>query len=87
MLEKIKSKWEDILLHIKEEHELTDVSFKTWLLPTQPWAMKGGALQILVPDYFILFYFIYFNYLTSSYKARVFLACSACFLTELPAWQ
>ncbi len=56
MLEKIKSKWEDILLHIKEEHELTDVSFKTWLLPTQPWAMKGGALQILVPDVHFLGY-------------------------------
>lgn len=27
MLEKIKEKWDDILLHIKEEHELTDVSF------------------------------------------------------------
>ena len=36
MLEKIKEKWDQILLHIKEEHELTDVSFKTWLLPTEP---------------------------------------------------
>ena len=35
MIEKIKEKWDEILLHIKEEHELTDVSFKTWLLPTQ----------------------------------------------------
>ena len=35
MLEKIKEKWDQILLHIKEEHELTDVSFKTWLLPTE----------------------------------------------------
>ena len=50
MLEKIKEKWDDILLHIKEEHELTDVSFKTWLLPTQPYSMKGNTLQILVPD-------------------------------------
>ena len=28
MIEKIKEKWDEILLHIKEEHELTDVSFK-----------------------------------------------------------
>ena len=48
MLEKIKEKWEDILLHIKEEHELTDVSFKTWLLPTEAYSMKGNTLQILV---------------------------------------
>ena len=50
MIEKIKEKWDEILLHIKEEHELTDVSFKTWLLPTQPYSMKDGTLQILVPD-------------------------------------
>ena len=50
MLEKIKEKWDDILHHIKEEHELTDVSFKTWLLPTQPYSVKGNTLQILVPD-------------------------------------
>lgn len=49
-IEKIKEKWDEILLHIKEEHELTDVSFKTWLLPTQPYSMKDGTLQILVPD-------------------------------------
>ena len=45
MIEKIKEKWDEILLHIKEEHELTDVSFKTWLLPTQPYSMKDGTLQ------------------------------------------
>lgn len=28
MIEKIKEKWDEILLHIKEEHELTDVSSK-----------------------------------------------------------
>lgn len=50
MLEKIKEKWDQILLHIKEEHELTDVSFKTWLLPTQPYSVTGNKLQILVPD-------------------------------------
>ena len=50
MIEKIREKWDEILLHIKEEHELTDVSFKTWLLPTQPYSMKGNTLQILVPD-------------------------------------
>ena len=50
MIEKIKEKCDVKLLHIKEEHELTDVSFKTWLLPTQPYSMKDGTLQILVPD-------------------------------------
>ena len=46
MLEKIKEKWEEILLHIKEEHELSDVSFKTWLLPTE----ESSAALILLPE-------------------------------------
>ena len=29
----IKEKWEEILLFVKREHELTDVSFNTWLKP------------------------------------------------------
>lgn len=56
MLEKIKEKWDDILLNIKEEHELSDVSFKTWLLPTKPHSMKGSKLLILVPDVHFLGY-------------------------------
>ena len=56
MLEKIKEKWDQILLHIKEEHDLTDVSFKTWLLPTEPYDVKGNTLQILVPDIHFLGY-------------------------------
>ncbi len=33
MEEEIKSKWQDILNHLKTEYSLTDVCFKTWLLP------------------------------------------------------
>lgn len=56
MIEIIKEKWNDILLHIKKEHELTDVSFKTWLLPTEPYSIKGSTLFILVPDIHFLSY-------------------------------
>lgn len=56
MIEIIKEKWNDILLHIKKEHELTDVSFKTWLLPTEPYSIKGSTLYILVPDIHFLGY-------------------------------
>ena len=56
MIEKIKENWNDILLHIKKEHELTDVSFKTWLLPTEPYSLKGSTLFILVPDIHFLGY-------------------------------
>ena len=43
-------------MHIKEEHELSDVSFKTWLLPTEVYSMKGDTVQILVPDIHFLGY-------------------------------
>lgn len=56
MIEKIKENWNEILLHIKKEHELTDVSFKTWLLPTEPYILKGSKLFILVPDIHFLGY-------------------------------
>lgn len=32
-MEQIISKWEEILQTVKDEHELTDVSFNTWLKP------------------------------------------------------
>jgi len=50
MLEKLKEKWDDILIYLKEEHEITDVSFKTWLLPLQIYSLDGNQVNIIVPD-------------------------------------
>ena len=50
MLEKILEKWDAILLNIKEEHDVTDVSYKTWLLPLKPYSVDKHILTILVPD-------------------------------------
>ena len=50
MLEKIKEKWDDILLKIKEDHDITDVSYKTWLLPLKPYSVDKDILTILVPN-------------------------------------
>ena len=36
MFNEIKDKWENILQIIKTEYEMTDVSFKTWILPLKP---------------------------------------------------
>ena len=43
-------KWEEILRTVKEEHELTDISFKTWLEPLKLFDVKDNTLYILVPD-------------------------------------
>ena len=31
----LKEKWEEILYIVKVEHELSEISFKTWLKPLQ----------------------------------------------------
>ena len=56
MLDKILEKWDEILLNIKEEHEITDVSYKTWLLPLKPYSVDKDILTIIVPDDLFLNY-------------------------------
>lgn len=50
----IKDKWEEILFFVKREHELTDVSFNTWLKPlkvhSHETAGNSSTLYILVPS-------------------------------------
>ena len=46
----IKEKWEEILDFVRIEHELTPVSFNTWLKPLKVHSFENGLLYILVPD-------------------------------------
>ncbi|MCI8455459.1 MAG: chromosomal replication initiator protein DnaA [Lachnospiraceae bacterium] len=50
MLEKIVENWDEILLTLKEEHDITDVSYTTWLVPLRPFSVDKDVLTILVPD-------------------------------------
>ena len=45
----IVEKWEDILNQVRHEHELTDISFKTWLLPLRVHAIMNNTVTIVVP--------------------------------------
>ncbi len=47
-MEELKKNWDEILLRVKEEHELTDVSFNTWLKPLEVSAVKDGCVYIVV---------------------------------------
>ena len=47
MIAEIKEKWPLILETIKNEHEVSDVSFKTWLLPLEPYDTHDDVLFIL----------------------------------------
>ena len=47
-MEIVEQKWEEILLTVKEEHDLTDVSFNTWLKPLEIYSIQNGRIYILV---------------------------------------
>ena len=49
MLQKIRENWDTILNKLKEDHELLDVSFKTWLLPLELVSLESNILTILFP--------------------------------------
>ena len=49
-MELILEKWEEILRTVKEEHDLTDISFNTWLKPLSVYSIEGSKLYILVPS-------------------------------------
>lgn len=48
----ISDKWEEILYTVKVEHELSDVSFNTWLLPLKvhSFSEQENKVSILVPS-------------------------------------
>ena len=50
MIEKLRENWDDILLYLKEELDLMDVSCRTWLLPLQLYGMDKDKVIIVAPD-------------------------------------
>ena len=49
-MDTIVEKWDEILNKVKQEHEISDVSFNTWMRPLQVYALEGNTLYILVPS-------------------------------------
>ena len=49
-LDLLKEKWEEILYIVKVEHELSDISFKTWLKPLEIHSVSDNTVSILVPS-------------------------------------
>lgn len=49
-MEQVIEKWEEILNTVKEEHEISEVSFNAWLKPLSVFAVENQKLYILVPD-------------------------------------
>ncbi len=49
-MEKVIEKWEEIINTVKKEHELSEVSFDTWIRPLEVYGIDGNKLYILVPS-------------------------------------
>ena len=46
----ILDKWDEILQTVKTEHDITDISFDTWIKPLEVYGVEGNTLYILVPS-------------------------------------
>ena len=48
-MNKIIEKWEEILLKVKKEYDLSDVSYQTWLKPLSVYNINDSVVTILAP--------------------------------------
>ncbi len=58
----IKEKWNDIINYMKDEFDISDVSYETWLAPLSIYMSSDSELYILVPDEF------YRSYIDKKYQ-------------------
>lgn len=50
VMNEIQDKWDEILEYLKIEHCVTDVSFKTWLLPLKVYSVMDNLITIAIDD-------------------------------------
>ena len=50
MFETIENKWNDILERVRDEMDLTDVSYRTWILPMLPLSLHKNILTVYIPE-------------------------------------
>ena len=81
MIIEIKEKWPEILETIKSEHEISDVSFKTWLQPLIPYDTHDNVLFLLLPDERMGQNYI--NYIDKKYTVPLKVAVAECTGLEL----
>ena len=67
----IQEKWTDILNTIREEHQLSDISFKTWLETLTVHSVEDNEVTIVVPTGLIGI-----NYITNRYLLPLKVAIS-----------
>ncbi len=91
MFTDIKSKWDDILEQVRENAELTDVSYRTWILPLIPVSLNSkNVLTIYFPGDTYAASFVekrYQYFLRYAIEEKTGLACSLKFVTSREDYQ
>ena len=49
-MDKIIEKWDEILNTVKQEYEISDVSFDTWIRPLEVFAIEGNTFREEFPE-------------------------------------
>ena len=84
MLKKLQEKWDDILNYLKKEHEISDVSFNTWLMPLKLYSYENDTLYLLVPEKEFLTYVKkkYSRLLQITIEEITGISCEVAFIAE-----
>ena len=48
-MEIVQDKWKEILQRVRDEHELSEISFTTWIEPLMIHSVEDNLITILVP--------------------------------------
>ena len=84
MIEKLRENWDEILLYLKEEHDIMDVSYRTWLLPLQLHGMDGDKVVVIVPDSAMISYIMkkYGFFLKIAIEEKTGIECEVDFISK-----
>ena len=72
-MNKVVEKWDEILQIVKTEHDLSDVSFNTWLKPLTVYEVVDNVVTIIVPSEQVGL-----NYISKKYKLPLRVTISDC---------
>ncbi len=63
-MEELKQKWDIILQTLKEEYDIQDISFKTWIKPIKIYSVSGNKITLLISEEAMGISYIEKKYLT-----------------------
>lgn len=49
-MEELKQKWDLIIQTLKEDYDITDMSFRTWIKPIQVYSVVDDKITLLIPE-------------------------------------